>query len=463
MTAIAVTIETPGRHTEVIWTLPCVLGRHDGSGGIDDDAVSRRHAELHWDDAAAAVAVTDLGSRNGMMLDGQRVVQAIWTAGTSLTAGSSTLRWRPRTPISGTELLATLRDELALLDPADAQAQRAHVVARATEACGDPADIQSVVDELFGFGPLEGLLADPEITEILVCGTERIWVERAGRLEPVAAHFRNAESLRGMADRMLRLAGRSVDLGRPFADARLPDGSRLHVVIPPIALDGVQVTIRKFAPSRRTLADLADGGALDSQLLELLRQAVADRRNIVVSGGTGSGKTTLLGALAACCGQTERIVTIEDAAELQLPLAHVVRLEARPAGAEDEAPVTIRDLVRNALRMRPDRLIIGECRGGEAFDMLQAMNTGHDGSMTTMHANSPRDALARLESLVLMAEGGLPHRAVREQVMRAVDLIVQTVRTPDGRRRITEAAAPAGLEGDVPVLRALYSAGRTPC
>ncbi len=463
MTAIEVTIAFAGRQTEAMWVLPCVLGRHDGDGGIDDDTVSRRHAELHWDDATATVAITDLGSRNGVLLNGARVTQAMWAAGAPLTAGSSTLHWRPRTPVSGAELLSALREELTSLDAADPLAQRAFIAARASEMHADPDDIQSVVDELFGFGPLERLLADPEITEILVCGPEQIWVERAGRLAPAAVHFRNSESLRGTADRMLRQAGRSVDLGRPFADARLPDGSRLHVIIPPIALDGVQLTIRKFAPSRRSLADLADSGAMDSAALKLLQKAVADRRNIVVSGGTGSGKTTLLGALAARCGQLERIVTIEDAAELQLPLAHVVRLEARPVGAEDEPPVTIRDLVRNALRMRPDRLIIGECRGGEAFDMLQAMNTGHDGSMTTIHANSPRDALARLESLVLMAEGGLPHRAVREQVTRAVDLIVQTARAPDGRRRIVEIAGAGGLEGDVPVLRSLYRADRASC
>lgn len=460
MTRIAVEILTAAGQTNAVWTLPCVLGRHEGNGGIADDAVSRRHAELRWDDAAGAIFVEDLGSLNGSLLAEVHTRSGVWAAGATLQVGGTRLRWVVAGPVHGEQLLSDLHDELATLDTPNPEVRRLHVATRLRALGRDPDEIRAVEDELFGFGPLEPLLGDPEITEILVGGPDRIWVERGGRLERCEVRFRDAEALRGAAERMLRQAGRSVDLRRPTADARLPDGSRLHVVIPPIALDGLQLTIRKFSPRARLLDDLIAAGSLTAAAGSILREAVDARRNIVVSGGTGSGKTTLLGALAACCDPGERVVTIEDAAELRLPLPHVVRLEARPIGAEGEPPVTIRDLVRNALRMRPDRVVVGECRGGEAFDMLQAMNTGHDGSLTTIHANSPRDAVSRLESLVLMAEGGLPHRAVREQVMRAVDLIVQTAREPDGRRRVREVAATGGLEGDVPVLRTLYRCDR---
>ncbi|HET7122163.1 MAG TPA: CpaF family protein [Solirubrobacterales bacterium] len=300
--------------------------------------------------------------------------------------------------------------------------------------------VAAIIRDSVGLGPLEVLLADQAVEEVMVNGPERVYVERQGRIEPTAVRFAGEEELRDTIERILAPLGRRVDELSPMVDARLGDGSRVNVVIPPLAVDGPVVSIRRFGAARPGPAELVELGTLDAGQLELLREAVAARRSVLISGGTGSGKTTLLGALSSFIAAGERVVTIEDAAELRLAQPHVVRLESRPAGVEGRGEVTIRDLLRNALRMRPDRIVIGEVRGAEALDLLTALNTGHDGALSTVHANSPRDAVARLETLALMAGLGLPHAAVAEQVRRGIDLVVQLRRLPDGRRRVTEIA-----------------------
>ena len=323
---------------------------------------------------------------------------------------------------------------------------------------------QDVADEILGHGPLEPLLRDPEITEIMVNGPHRIYVERAGKLFRVAAGFTSEAHLRRTIDKIVGRVGRRVDENSPMVDARLPDGSRVNAVVEPIALDGATLTIRKFSTDPYTDHDLITFGTFTPQVRDVLRACVRGRLNIVISGGTGSGKTTLLNVISGYIPEDERIVTIEDAAELQLNQEHVVRLEARPPNVEGMGQIAIRELVRNALRMRPDRIVVGEVRDGAALDMLQAMNTGHDGSITTIHANTARDSLSRLETMVLMAGVDLPVRAIREQVAGAVDLIIQQARLKDGTRRVVAITEVAGMEGDVITLQDLftfdYSAGR---
>ena len=297
---------------------------------------------------------------------------------------------------------------------------------------------KEVLDEALGLGPLEDLLADPDITEIMVNGPQQIFVERKGKLELSGVHFLGPEQLRGTIERIVAPIGRRVDERVPLVDARLADGSRVNAIIPPLALDGAALTIRKFTKSFLGIDDLIRFGSMSSQMAAFLEAAVKGRQNVIVSGGTGSGKTTLLNLLASYIESNERVVTIEDSAELRLVQEHVVRLESRPPNIEGEGAITIRDLVRNSLRMRPDRVVVGECRGGETLDMLQAMNTGHDGSLTTVHANSPTDALARIETMSLMAGLDLPSRAIREQAVSAVNLIVQQSRLSDGSRRIVD-------------------------
>ena len=293
-----------------------------------------------------------------------------------------------------------------------------------------------VGERAIGLGPLEALLADPDVDEVMVNGAGAVWVERCGRLEPTDARFASEAELRHAIERILAPLGRRVDTAEPLCDARLADGSRVNVAIPPLALDGPALTIRRFRPRGLSPADLVANGTLDPVLHDLLRAFVRARLTILVSGGTGSGKTTTLGALASFVPAGERIVTIEDAAELRLTQPHVVRLEARPASVEGRGEVTIRRLVRNALRMRPDRIVVGEVRGGEALDMLSAMTSGHDGSLSTVHAGSPEQALRRVETLAAMADVALPHAAIRALVADAVDLVVHQRREPDGRRRI---------------------------
>ena len=316
-----------------------------------------------------------------------------------------------------------------------------------------------IVRDTVGLGPLEDLLADPAVEEVMVNGPERVYVERGGRVEAVEVRFADEEELRNAIERILAPLGRRIDELSPMVDARLGDGSRVNVVIPPLAIDGPALSIRRFAARRPSPADLVDMGSMTAAQHDLLEAAVTGRRSLLVSGGTGSGKTTLLNALSSFVGVRERVVTIEDAAELCLQQPHVVRLESRPASVEGKGEVTVRDLLRNALRMRPDRIVIGEVRGAEALDLLTALNTGHDGALSTVHANSPADALARLETLALMAGLGLPHEAIAEQVQRGVDLVVHVERCPDGTRRVSEIAEvvrAAGMTG----VRSLGRSGR---
>ena len=316
--------------------------------------------------------------------------------------------------------------------------------------------IAEVADEILGNGPLEVFLRDPKISEIMVNGAGQIYVEREGKLSQVAARFVDESHLRRTIDKIVARVGRRVDEASPMVDARLADGSRVNAIIPPLSLDGSCLTIRKFAADPLTDRDLIGFGTLTQQTADFLYACVRGKLNILISGGTGSGKTTTLNVLSAYVGDDERIVTIEDAAELQLRQDHVVRMEARPSNIESRGEITVRDLVRNALRMRPDRIIVGEVRDAAALDMLQAMNTGHDGSITTLHSNSPRDSLSRLETMVMMAGMDLPQRAIREQAASAIDLIVHQSRLRDGSRRITHITEVSGMEGDVITLQDLY-------
>jgi pilus assembly protein CpaF len=300
--------------------------------------------------------------------------------------------------------------------------------------------VARILRETVGLGPLEPLLDDPAVEEVMVNGPDRVYVERRGRIEPAGVSFESEQALRDAIERILAPLGRRIDELSPMVDARLADGSRVNVVIPPLAIDGPTVSIRRFSSVRPDPDELVESGSLAAAQRDLLAVAVAERRSILVSGGTGSGKTTLLNALSTFIDPAERIVTIEDAAELRLRQPHVVRLESRPPSVEGRGEVTIRDLLRNALRMRPDRIVIGEVRGGEAFDLLSALNTGHRGALSTVHANSPADALRRLETLALIAATGLPHEAIREQLAQGIDLIAHTERRADGARRVVEVA-----------------------
>jgi pilus assembly protein CpaF len=313
--------------------------------------------------------------------------------------------------------------------------------------------LAEVADDALGLGPLQRLLDDPTVTEIMVNGPATIYVERSGVLSRTALRFSDEEHLRRVIDRIVSRVGRRIDESSPLVDARLPNGSRVNAVIPPLAVRGSSLTIRKFSETPYTVENLIEFGSLARPLADFLRGCVEARLNILVSGGTGTGKTTLLNVLSSFIPATERIVTIEDAVELRLQQDHVITLESRPPNIEGSGQVTIRDLVRNSLRMRPDRIVVGECRGGEALDMLQAMNTGHDGSLSTIHSNSPRDCIARLETLVLMAGMDLPLRAIREQVASAIDVIVQIQRLADGSRRLTHVTELIGMEGDTVVLQ----------
>lgn len=316
--------------------------------------------------------------------------------------------------------------------------------------------IRELADDALGLGPLQVLLDDPTITEIMVNGPDQVFVERGGRLLRVPTTFRSEERLQRVIERIVSRVGRRIDESSPLVDARLLDGSRVNAIIPPLAVGGPSLTIRKFAAEPYRAGDMVSLGTLSEQMVELLHACVQARLNIIVSGGTGTGKTTLLNVLSSFIPADERIVTIEDSVELQLQQEHVVRLESRPANLEGRGEVTIRDLVRNSLRMRPDRIVIGEVRGGETLDMLQSMNTGHDGSLSTVHANTPRDAIARLETLVLMAGLDLPHRAIREQIASAIDVIIHITRMRDGTRRVTHITEVLGMENDVITLQDVY-------
>ena len=316
--------------------------------------------------------------------------------------------------------------------------------------------VQQIIDEILGLGPLQSLLRDTEVTEVMVKKFDEIFVERHGRIYLVELKFSSEEHLRRTIERIVSQVGRRIDESSPMVDARLPDGSRVNAVVPPIAIDGSTLTIRKFSHDPFTSKDLVSTGTISIDAMNLLASCVKAKYNIVISGGTGSGKTTTLNVLSSFIGHDERVITIEDAAELQLPQQHVIRLESRPLNTEGKGIITIRDLVRNALRMRPDRIIVGEVRDAAALDMLQAMNTGHEGSLTTVHANTSRDALMRIETMSLMAGMDLPVEIIREQMVEAIDIVVQQSRMKDGSRRITQISEVVGLEGSVIQMQDLF-------
>lgn len=318
-----------------------------------------------------------------------------------------------------------------------------------------------IVDEFTGFGPIQPLLDDPDVSEVMVNGPKKVFIEKGGRVTRSGVTFDDDDHVMRIIDRIILPLGRRVDADSPTVDARLPDGSRVNAVIRPVSIDGPCITIRKFKKDKLKVEDLIKFGSLTQNMGEFLRACVHAHLNIVVSGGTGSGKTTLLNVLSSFIPEHDRIVTIEDAAELQLQQDHVLRLETKVANIDGKGAVTIRDLVKNSLRMRPDRIVVGECRGGETLDMLQAMNTGHDGSLTTLHANSPRDALSRMETMVLMAGMDLPLKVVRQQISSAIDLIIQQTRLKDGSRKVTAITEVAGMEGETVVLTDVFKFEQT--
>ena len=318
-----------------------------------------------------------------------------------------------------------------------------------------------IIDEMTGFGPIQPLLDDPDVSEVMVNGPKKVFVEKGGKVTRSAVTFDDDDHVARIIDRIILPLGRRVDADSPTVDARLPDGSRVNAVIRPVSIDGPCITIRKFKKDKLSIQQLIDYGSLTANMGDFIRACVLAHLNIVISGGTGSGKTTLLNVLSSFIPEGERIVTIEDAAELQLQQDHVLRLETKVANTDGRGAVSIRDLVRNSLRMRPDRIVVGECRGGEALDMLQAMNTGHDGSLTTLHANTPRDALSRLETMVLMSGMDLPLKVVRQQIASAVDLIIQQTRLKDGSRKVTAVTEVVGMEGDTVVMTDVFKFEQT--
>jgi len=335
----------------------------------------------------------------------------------------------------------------------EVMAAKSHTI---PESLDKTALLEDLLSELLGLGPLEKLISNSSYSEILVNGATTIYVEEKGKLRLTPLKFLNADSLQKTIERILLPVGRRVDESSPMVDARLSDGSRVNIILPPLALNGPIISIRRFSKELLGPKNLIQMGAASEAVFAFLEEAVRTKKNVLVSGGTGSGKTTLLNVLSSFIPEAERIITIEDAAELQLRQPHVVRLESRPSNIEGKGSITIRDLVRNALRMRPDRIVIGECRGGEALDMLQAMNTGHEGSLTTLHANTPRDALNRLETLVMFSGMELPSKVIREQIASAIDLIIQVSRLSGGERKITQISKITGLEGDVFLLEDIF-------
>ena len=520
MLDIEMTFEDSGVRRQIAPT-PVLIGRGAQCGlRIVNWRVGRQHARLlrQEDD----IVLEDLGTLAGTLVNGARVVRhapvlpdddiligpcrlrvrwvapddaapaqafAVAVAPASSDAAvvapaetaAPSMATTPLPPIAPQRVQARRRLHAALLDALDlrrrdvagmsdgtlrAEAERllTHIVASDVDLPDDAAKqalCREVLDEAVGLGPLEPLLAAPDITEIMVNRYDEIYVERAGRLWRHPAAFTSEQSVRWVIERIVTPLGRRIDESSPMVDARLPDGSRVHAIIPPVAMKGASLTIRKFPQRQPQMSDLIAAASLSEAMARFLALCVRMRKNLVVSGGTGSGKTTLLNILSNEIPDGERIVTIEDAAELRLNHDHLVALEARPANQEGRGHIAIRELVRNALRMRPDRIVVGECRGAEAFDMLTAMNTGHEGSLTTLHANSPRDALGRLESMILMAGLDLPLAAVREQIAASVELVVQQARLADGRRVVTSIVEVAGMESGRIQLQELFRFDRT--
>jgi len=472
------------------------IGRGEGCAiRFDEAGISERHALLVVRDGRATIE--DLNSTNGTLVNGEPIDRRIELGGgTVVQVGSSMLRVseeeapicsepEPHAPSYGSEQNRHLRrnvqeqiqhellkrmdmkrltlqgaGEEELEDTAREKIRQIidEVVAKGRLPEGiDPVRLEDdVFNEALRLGPLEDLLADESVTEIMVNGPDKVYVERGGRLELSDCQFTDEASVLSVIERIIAPLGRRCDESQPYVDARLSDGSRVNAIIAPLALSGPTVTIRKFAKQALTAEDFIRFGTWTHNAAAFMKLCVFLRKNIIVAGGTGSGKTTLLNLLSGYIPQNERIVTVEDAAELRLQQPHVVRLEARPPNIEGKGAVTIRDLVRNCLRMRPDRIIVGECRGGEALDMLQAMNTGHDGSLTTVHANSPRDVISRLETMVLMSGMELPSRAIREQIASAMDIIIHESRLSDGSRRVTAITEVTGLEGSQIVMQDLF-------
>jgi pilus assembly protein CpaF len=361
--------------------------------------------------------------------------------------------------------IAKLGPELFKQDPADLSDRVYKAASEELALAGTPLTreerrelVRQLTDDILGYGPLERLLDDDSVTEVMVNGHDRVYVERAGKIERTGARFVDDAHVMRIIDKIVSQIGRRIDESSPMVDARLPDGSRVNAIVPPLALTGPTLTIRKFSRDPYTINDLISFGTLSARAAQFLNACVKGKLNVLISGGTGTGKTTTLNAISASIPPDERIVTIEDAAELQLQQEHVITLESRPANIEGQGEIKIRELVRNALRMRPDRIIVGEVRGAETLDMLQAMNTGHEGSLTTIHANTPRDALSRLETLVMTAGVELPHRAIREQIASAFDLMVQIQRLVDGTRRVTHISEVLGMESDVITLQDIFLA-----
>jgi len=471
---------------------------------IKDPLLSRRHCELIISETG--LMVHDLGSTNGTWVDDQAIAKGVTLEpGQHLRLGRETYLYietpRSENAVAEANPGATEAESPAPEPSADQHQQLKQEIQRrileyldmrrrgsldqmsaeeirsearsAAEMLIDQGEIQvpaaidrdallkAVVAEAIGLGPIEPLMEDESVSEVMVNGPHQIFVERKGRIERSEQRFSSDAALMNVIDRIVTPVGRRIDEGNPLVDARLSDGSRVNVIIPPLSLSGPAITIRKFSRERLRGEDLVGFGSMSADMADFLRLCVEYRRNIVVSGGTGSGKTTTLNVLSDYIPESERIVTIEDSAELQLSQEHTVSLESRPPNMEGSGEVSIRDLVRNSLRMRPDRIVVGECRGGEALDMLQAMNTGHDGSLTTGHANSPRDMLSRLEVMVMMSGMELPSRAIREQIAAAVDVIVQISRLSDGRRIVTDVEEVGNLEGDIISLQKIFTYRRT--
>ncbi len=437
------------------------------------EEISRYHAEILVEDSE--FTIVDLKSTNGTFIGRKRIEKERLHPGESFYIGGFELQVVEEKKKSIQELKKAIQEELlGRVELKKLDFERANDVElwdRTKQVIGDiikergleippPTTIEDfikeILDETLGLGPLEDLIEDPEITEIMVNGKEKIYIERHGKLSLYPRKFTSDQQVLAAIERIVAPLGRRIDESTPLVDARLKDGSRVNAIIPPLSIEGPVLTIRKFSPNLLNIGNLIHLKSLTEPIAEFLKICVRARCNILISGGTGTGKTTLLNILSCFIPEDERIITIEDAAELRLSQKHVVRLEARPPNIEGRGEITIRGLVRNALRMRPDRIIIGECRGGEALDMLQAMNTGHDGSITTIHANSCRDSLSRLETMVLMAEMDLPVRAIREQIISAIGIILQLVRLSSGERKIEKITEVVGIERESIILQDIF-------